>query len=55
VAFEHQSEAGREQDVAIFGSFASVDENLAAVQINVADFNAGQFADPNGGVEQQLK
>lgn len=55
MALEHQAEAGREQDVAILGALALIDENLAAIAIHVLHADIGQFADAHGRVEKQLE
>ncbi len=55
MALEHQAEVGREQDVAILGALALVDENLAAIAIHVLHTDIGQLTDAHGRVEQQLE
>jgi hypothetical protein len=55
VALEHESETGREEDVAIFATFAFLDEDFTLVKINIADFNVDQFADSHSGQEEELE
>ena len=40
---------------ATFGTFAPIDQNFAGVEIDVADLDVDELADPNGGVEEQLE
>jgi hypothetical protein len=39
VAFEHQAEARRKQDVAVLGAFAAIDKNLAGIEVDIADLD----------------
>ena len=44
VAFEHQAEARRKQDVAVLGAFAAIDKNLAGLEVDIADLDADELA-----------
>ena len=40
---------------ATFGTFAPIDQNFAGIEVDVADLDVDELADPNGGVEEQLE
>lgn len=40
--------------MAVPGPLTAVDEDLAAIEVHVGDFNVDEFADPYGGIEQEL-
>ena len=46
VACEHQAEARRKQDVAVLGAFAPIDEDLAGLEIHIADLDVHEHAHP---------
>ena len=46
VAFEHQAEARGKQDVAVLGTFAAIDKNLAGIEVDIADFGRARSRAP---------
>ena len=40
---------------ATFGTFAPIDQNVAGIEVDVANLDVDELADPNGGVEEQLE
>ena len=54
MAFENQAKARGKQDVAVFRALAAVDEDLAAIEIDVSDLDVDQFADPHRRIEEEL-
>src|ERR1044071_2055115 len=55
VALEDQPKRGWEQNVAVLGSFAVVNEDLRLAQVDIAGLDAHQLAHPYRRVEQQLQ
>ena len=55
VAFEHQAEARRKQDVAVLGAFAAIDKNLAGTEVDIADLDVDELAHAHRRIEEQLE
>ena len=55
VAFEHQAEARGKQDVAVLGTFAAIDKNLAGIEVDIADFDVDELAHAHRRIEKQLE
>src|SRR6516162_3061608 len=51
---QDQSKAGWEQNVAVLGSLALLDEDPALLQIHIVESDAYQFLNAHGRVKQQL-
>jgi hypothetical protein len=54
VAFEHQAEARRKQDVAVLGAFAAIDKNLAGIEVDIADLDVDELAHAHRRIEEQV-
>src|ERR1700731_5092078 len=55
VTLQYQPKAGWKKDIAVFGTLALVDEDLATAKIHFANLDLDQLADPYCGDEQDLK
>jgi hypothetical protein len=55
VAFEHQAEARRKQNVAVLGAFAPIDENFAGIEVDIADLDVDELAHAYSRIEEQFE
>ena len=55
MAFEHQAEARRKQNVAVLGAFAAIDKNLADIEVDIADLDLDELAHAHRRIEEQLE
>src|SRR5258708_39862729 len=54
MAFEHQAETRRKQNVAVLGAFAPIDENFAGIEVDIADLDVDEFVHAYSGIEEQF-
>jgi hypothetical protein len=55
LAFEHQAEARRKQNVAVLGAFAPIDENFAGIEVDIADLDVDELAHAYSRIEEQFE
>ena len=51
VTLQYQSKAGWKKNIAVFGTLALVDKDLAIAEVNFGNLDLDQFADPYCGEE----
>ena len=55
ISLQGQPKVRRKQNVPILAALAVINEDLAAVQVNVADSDVDQLAHAHRGIEHQLQ